>query len=80
MRAFTRYTSSKVAQVAEDKVYRDYLTEAMRMLTKSNADIAGQGSYFGVRYHDLIHPQPEDNRTGEEIKQHILGKLRGGAG
>lgn len=47
------------------------------MLTETNANI-GKGPYMKARYFDLLHPKPEDTRTGEEIKGQILKKLKGG--
>lgn len=76
--AFSRYVASKAKKSMEEQAYRDYTCEALRLLTHSNAEITGKGSYLTVKYNDLIHPKPEDTRTGDEIKADILGKLRGG--
>lgn len=31
-----------------------------------------------IRYYDVIHPKPEDERTPDEIIGSIVGKLKGG--
>ena len=60
-------------------MYRDYLSECMRMLTKTNATAAGEGSYMVVKCREILHPPEEDNRTTEEIIAKIRAKLEGGA-
>lgn len=75
--AFSRYATSKVKKYMEEQAYRDYTCEALRLLTHSNAEITGKGSYLTIKYSELIHPKQEDARTGDEIKSDILCKLRG---
>lgn len=60
-------------------MYRDYLSECLRVLTKSNACIAGEGAYMTAKYREIINPETEETRDPEEIKVNLLAKLRGGA-
>lgn len=47
------------------------------MITENTANFA-RGSYIKKRFADILNPPPEDTRTGEEVIQHIMKKLRGG--
>lgn len=67
-----------MVQTTEEKVYRIYVSECLRLLTQTNAGIAKEGPYVTMKYQDLIAPKPVDNRTGEEIKADMLKKLQGG--
>lgn len=54
-----------------------YVTDALRLIAENTAKYAG-GSYLKVRYHDVLHPKPEETRTAEEIIAHVVSGLKGG--
>lgn len=43
-------------------------------MTENTAKYAG-GGYMRTSYQEIIHPKPEETRTGEEIKEHFKKKL-----
>lgn len=54
-----------------------YVTDALRVLTENTAKISG-GGYIQRRYVELVEPQKEETRNGDEIIEHmkgVLGKL-----
>ena len=58
-----------------DLAYRIYVTDCLRIISENTAKMGG-GSYFTVKFSDIINPMPVDNRTGEEIAADII-KLAG---
>lgn len=61
-------------QYEEEKAYRVYMSDAMLTVTETVARVFG-GKYMGYRYIDLVEPQPEETRTGEEIIADLGKKL-----
>lgn len=61
-----RYAVASFNRHREEVGYRDYFTELVRM--------QGEGKTFAVSLHDLIHPQPTDNRTAEEIAAEVVAQ------
>lgn len=59
----------------EDEVYRQYTAEALRLISECVASRLS-GAYLQHKYEDIIHPKPQDTRTGEEIIAHMKSKLR----
>lgn len=59
-----------------DKAYRVYVTDALRVLTENTAKISG-GGYIQRRYVELVEPQREETRSGEEIIAHMKNVLQG---
>lgn len=53
------------------------MTDTLRLTAENTAKYVG-GAYISKRYADVIAPQKEEMRTGEEIIEHIRNKLRGG--
>lgn len=52
------------------------MAECLRTITENTAKYAG-GSYMQVKLADILEPKPQDNRSAEEIIEHIRAKLRG---
>lgn len=48
-----------------------YVTDALRIVTENTAKFAS-GGYLKHRYIDLIDPQPQDSRSGDEIAQEVI--------
>ena len=63
--AFTQYQA--------DKVYRTYVTDALKHINKIVATQFG-GSYMENRYSDFAYPkrEKEDERSGDEIAADII--------
>lgn len=76
LNAFMRYVVSKIVQRREEVAYRIYITDALLVIGQNTQRFAG-GSTMKMRYKDILFPAPEETRTAEEIKQHIISKLGG---
>lgn len=63
----------KLKQDVENELYREYISECLRMLTESTAKIVSN-SYMSVSYYDIINPKAKDNRTAEEIVIDVITK------
>lgn len=61
----------------EEKAYKIYVTDALKAITENTAHaLISDGVGMSVRYADIINPKPVDNRTEEEIIDHIKNKLK----
>lgn len=62
------YCRHKALMLREQRNYQIYITDGIagliRMWSKSKVP----------RYYDLMHPQPKDERTGQEIADDIIAK------
>lgn len=60
----------------EEKKYRIYITDALKVLTENTAKIFG-GATMKMRYAELIdtEPQKEEKRTADEVVDSIKEKL-----
>lgn len=58
----------------EEKAYRVYMSDAIFTIAETVAR-KFDGKYMGYRYLDLVEPQPEETRTGEEIIADLGKKL-----
>ena len=47
-------------------MYQVYVTDALKAISENTAKFAG-GGYIQARFYDILHPQQEETRTGEEI-------------
>ena len=61
-------------QEQEEKAYRNYIAECLRVITENTAK-SGGGSYMQIKYYDIINPKPVDNRTAEDIISGIKEKI-----
>ena len=63
----------------EDKLYRSYVAECLRIITENTSGLSKQGKYITIKYMDMIKPQkeesPKDTRSAEEIIASIKSKL-----
>lgn len=51
------------------------MADALRAVSLNTAHMAGDGGkYMDRRFWDILHPPPEDNRTGDEIAADVLAK------
>ena len=62
---------SRYKREQEEKAYRVYVTDALRLTVENTAKFAG-GNYIKARYIDIIEPKKHDSRTGEEITADII--------
>ena len=62
---------SRYKREQEEKAYRVYVTDALRLTVENTAKFAG-GNYIKARYIDIIEPKKRDNRTCEEITADII--------
>lgn len=68
---FLRYCFARYKREQEEKVYRVYVTDALKITVENTAKFAG-GSYIKARYIDIIEPKKVDTRTGDEIVEDII--------
>lgn len=71
-----RYVRARIGEYRRDLTCRLYYADALRGLTQAVAVIGG-GDFAITSLSELLHPKPEDNRTAEDVIEHIRGKLRG---
>ncbi len=70
-----RYVRARIGEFRRDLVCRIYYADVLRALTQTVAAIGG-GDFAVTPLAELLYPKPEDNRTEEEIIEHIRAKLR----
>lgn len=70
-----RYVLARFEIYQRELAYRIYISDALQNISENTAKF-GSGRYMKVRFADIIMPQPEDDRTSEEIISHIREKLR----
>ena len=69
-----RYVLAQYRREQEDKAYRIYVTDALRLISENTASSVG-GKYITARFADVIAPpKEEDNRTCEEITADIIAR------
>ena len=69
-----RYVLAQYRREQEDKAYRIYVADALRLISENTASSVG-GKYITARFADVIAPpKEEDNRTCEEITAEILAR------
>ena len=62
---------SRYKREQEEKAYRVYVTDALRLTVENTAKSVG-GEYIKARYIEIIEPKKQDNRTCEEITADII--------
>lgn len=70
-----RYVEVKLLEAQEKTAYRNYVTESLRCITNNTARFAG-GYEIKKSFSELLKPQKEDKRTGEEVITQMKEKLR----
>ena len=73
-RAIVSTLPTKIKVNHENDVFMVYITECARMISENASKFVG-GSYMLAKFNDVIHPQPVDNRTGEEIVADVIDKI-----
>ena len=69
-----RYVLAQYRREQEDKAYRIYVADALRLISENTASSVG-GKYITARFADVIAPpKEEDNRTCEEITAEIIAR------
>lgn len=73
------YCVSAFFKRQEEKIYRVYITDALKAICENTANFAG-GSVIKSRYYDLIdrpHKQ-EEEKSDEEKAQEIIDRISDG--
>ena len=60
----------------EDKAYRIYVTDTLRVLTENTAKAVHDGMYFKMRFSEILAPPKKEERTEEEVITNLMDKLR----
>lgn len=67
----------------EEKTVQYYIAECARIMTENTAKIASclshgeaECRYISASLFDMMHPKPVDNRSAEEVIEHIDAKLQ----
>ena len=55
-------------------IYQDYTAEMAGMLVRAVAGIGGNKIEL-PSFSELVHPEMQDNRTAQQIKDHVLKLL-----
>lgn len=71
-----RYVRARIGEFRRDLTCRIYYADVLRGLTQTVAAIGG-GNFAITSLGELLHPKPEDDRTEEDVIEHIRSKLRG---
>ena len=58
----------------QEKAYRVYVTDALKIITENTAKYAS-GSYMKARYFDAENPKPVETRTGREVIEQMRTKI-----
>lgn len=59
-----------------EKAYKNYVTDALRIITENTARAVNNGIYLKARYAELIEPIKKEERTANEIIDDLKQKLR----
>lgn len=59
----------------EEKAVKIYYAECLRIITENTAKMVS-GSYVQAKLQDILDPEPEDNRTADDIIEGIKNKLK----
>lgn len=70
-----RYVKAKAKKEAEEKAYRIYMSDGIKMISENTAKFAG-GTMPKNRFYDLLKCAPEETRSGDEIISSIRKKLQ----
>lgn len=62
---------SAFSERKQTEAYRIYVTDCLMYLNRSVSEQYG-GSYKTIRYAEMVAPQKQDNRTGDEIAEDII--------
>ena len=60
----------------EEKAYRVYVTDTLRLVAENTAKMGQGGSYIKARYIEVIEPPKEEKRSADEVINNIKTKLR----
>lgn len=64
MRPFLCYAAARAKERAEDALRWEYVAEALRLIP--------QQKYPTSHLRELLHPKPQDTRTGDEIAADVI--------
>ena len=64
MRPFLCYAAARAKERAEDALRWEYVAEALRL--------APQQKYPTKHLRDMLHPKPQDTRSGDEIAADVI--------
>lgn len=64
MRPFLCYAASRAKERAEEALRWEYVAEALRL--------APQQKYLTQHLRDMLHPKPQDTRSGDEIAADVI--------
>ena len=59
----------------QDKAYRIYVTDTLRVITENTSKVQG-GSYYKMRFADMLDSPKKEERTEEEVITNLMDKLR----
>lgn len=77
-----RYVFARARQESHLRAYRNYVTDALRIITQNTAGTVEEGIYLPQRFAELYaedtEPAEEDTRSCEEIVADMWKALKGG--
>lgn len=75
VRAFARFAKASWSEHTTQEAYRIYTTNALRCISEGVSRYAG-GPYIGRNWYDIVYLKPEDNRSPEEVVNHMKNRLK----
>ena len=69
------YFKARENEDEETTLYRAYVTDALRIVSENTAKQVSEGQYLSKRWIEIISPQPEDARSGEEIAADVIRQM-----
>ena len=77
-----RYVLARYNREQREEAYRIYISDGLRFISENSTRSAFEsgGKYLNLRYYDLIYPSAPDERTADDIINHVkqgLGRLGG---
>lgn len=55
----------------KEQIYRNYITDTLKLINDNLSKVYG-GQYMKTRYAEMVEPQKQDTRTGDEIARDII--------
>ena len=65
----------KIRQDYEADIWRKYVAHCVQLIAENTANMSGNGKMLSVSFEDLIIPRKVDNRTADDVIEHIRQEI-----
>lgn len=69
------YFKARADEDEETTLYRAYVTDALKIATENTARQVSEGQYLSRRWIEIINPNAEDARSGDEIAADVIRQM-----